>query len=247
MANGQKTKGKTHEQYNLLAGRFDRLIDWNERLRISNFFIRLLREHNAKKILDMSTGTGPDSIALCKKGFEVVSLDGSLDMIERAKINAERYGVKLRTVVADWRTIGNVFCTQFEGAICLGNSFTHLEHREREEVVKQVRGLLVQNGVFIADYRNYSRLSRGLPIRLEDGGYYTGKGAEMKAELRDGLVVQSYIFDDGAKFTLSFKPVFIDEAIAEFESSGFVVRIFSDRRKGYKKNASFYQLEGKAN
>ena len=256
MTNGQRqSKLQTHEQYDpRVAERFDRLVDWENRLaNYGGFFFRILNENKAKRILDMSTGTGFDSIALAKNGFDVVSLDGSPEMIERAHINAKKYGVKLKTIVSDWRNLGNTFSTiikgaapPFDGATNLGNSFLHLTHPEREDVVSQVWKILAQGGVFIVDYRNYHRLTRGLPIRLEDGGYYSGKGAKMDIELRDNLVVQSYSFDDGAKFTLSFKPVFIEEAKGELESNKFSVKVYSDFREKFDPDASFYQLVGKA-
>ena len=43
--------------------RWDRLIDWNARAEAEgDFFIRLLKEHGARSVLDVATGTGFHSI-----------------------------------------------------------------------------------------------------------------------------------------------------------------------------------------
>lgn len=48
-------------------------------------FIRLLKEHNAKNVLDLGCGTGRHVIALAKEGFAVYGLDVAERAVERTK------------------------------------------------------------------------------------------------------------------------------------------------------------------
>ena len=49
-----------------------------------NFLINMLRNRNCRRILDVATGTGVDSIMLVEEGFEVVSCDASDKMLKYA-------------------------------------------------------------------------------------------------------------------------------------------------------------------
>ncbi len=84
--------------------KWDELIDWDKRKKsIGDFFIELLKARGAKRILDVATGTGFDSIRLVEAGFDVVSADGNPEMLAKAFENGRRSGIILRTVQADWR------------------------------------------------------------------------------------------------------------------------------------------------
>ena len=247
MTNGQKTKGRTHEQYGPeVARNWDKLVDWEKRERAyGGFFAKLLEGRGARRILDMSTGTGCDSITLLKRGFEVVSLDGSEEMLRVAEKNAERHRVRGRfvPVVADWRSMGNLLSVKFDGIICLGNSICHLVPEERSEVLRQVRNLLVDGGTFIVDYRNYDKILAG--GTTGHGSYYLGD-ADITIKVKEGQVRPTYNLASGFSFPLSFNPIPIKVAIGELGEAGFSVTIYSDFREGYDSNAAFYQLVGKA-
>ena len=53
--------------------KWDELIDWQSRAESEgDFFIEALKEHNAREVLDVATGTGFHSVRLIEAGFEVV-------------------------------------------------------------------------------------------------------------------------------------------------------------------------------
>ena len=53
------------------ADRWDRLIDWDARAQAEgDFFIRILREHGAKSVLDVATGTGFHSVRLLEEAVQ---------------------------------------------------------------------------------------------------------------------------------------------------------------------------------
>ena len=58
--------------------KWDDLIDWDRRTDSEgDFFIKTLKEHGAKRVLDAAAGTGFHSVQLLRAGFEVASADGS--------------------------------------------------------------------------------------------------------------------------------------------------------------------------
>src|SRR5690554_1295202 len=65
--------------------KWDELIGWDHRAKSEgDFFIDVLRKRGAKKVLDVATGTGFHSVRLLQAGFEVVSADGSPEMLAKA-------------------------------------------------------------------------------------------------------------------------------------------------------------------
>ena len=61
-----------------------------------------------------------------KAGFDVISVDGSAEMLAKAFKNGCQHGVVLKTIHADWRWLNRDVHGKFDAIICLGNSFTHL-------------------------------------------------------------------------------------------------------------------------
>jgi SAM-dependent methyltransferase len=109
------------------VNKWDELIDWKARASSEGtFFIDELKRLGKHKILDVATGTGFHSIRLLDAGFDVVSADGSAEMLAKAFHNGRRRGHVLQTVQADWRWLNRSVHGKFDAVICLGNSFTHL-------------------------------------------------------------------------------------------------------------------------
>ncbi|WP_293084934.1 class I SAM-dependent methyltransferase, partial [Moorena sp. SIO4A1] len=76
--------------------KWDELISWETRAKSEGrFFIDILKHYGVKKVLDVATGTGFHSIRLLKAGFEVVSADGSQQMLAKAFENGRRHGLIL--------------------------------------------------------------------------------------------------------------------------------------------------------
>nr|WP_205543957.1 class I SAM-dependent methyltransferase [Rubrobacter indicoceani] len=143
----------------------DELIDWRSRAESEgDFFIDQLRSREATRVLDIATGTGFHSVGLLDAGFEVVSADGSAEMLTKAFENGRVFGdYILRTVHADWRWSSRDVNGRYDAVICLGNSFTHLfEEQDRRKVLTEFYSLLKHDRVLILDQRNYDAI-------LDDG------------------------------------------------------------------------------
>ncbi len=189
--------------------KWDELIDWEQRWDSEgDFFIELLRKRGVKRVLDVATGTGFHSVRLLKAGFDVVSADGSTEMLTRAFNNAREYGYILRTVQADWRWINRTIHEQFDAVICLGNSFTHLfEEHDRRKALAEFYATLNHDGMLILDQRNYdSILDNGFSTKHKY--YYCGKDVVAEPEhVDDGLARFRYSFPDNSVYHLNMFPL----------------------------------------
>lgn len=217
--------------------KWDELIDWKARAESEgDFFIRTLRERGVKKVLDVATGTGFHSVRLREAGFEVVSADGSPEMLARAFNNGADRGHILRTVQADWRWLNRDVHGKYDAVICLGNSFTHLfTERDRRKTLAEFYAALRHDGILILDQRNYDQI-------LDDGFkskhayYYCGDDVKAEPEhVDEGLARFRYSFPDGSQYHLNMYPLrrsYVERLMKEvgFQS----VETFADFQETYK-------------
>ncbi len=189
--------------------KWDNLIGWQQRQESEgDFFIDILKRHGARRVLDVAAGTGFHSIRLLRAGFDVVSADGSPEMLAKAFENGRRHGFILRTVHADWRWLNRDIHGSFDAVICLGNSFTHLfAENDRRKALAEFYAVLNHNGILILDQRNYDAI-------LDEGYtskhiyYYCGHDIKVQPEyVDDGLARFRYDFPDSSSFHLNMYPL----------------------------------------
>lgn len=199
----------TEEYTKTFAEKWDELVDWDSRAKNEgDFFINTLKEHGAMKVLDVATGTGFNSVRLLKAGFDVVSADGSPEMLAKAFENAKEQGFIMRTVCADWRFLNRDVHGEYDAIICLGNSFTHLfnEH-DRRRALAEYYAMLKHDGILILDQRNYdSILDHGYSSKHKY--YYCGDKVTAEPEhMDDGLARFRYSFPDKSVYHLNMFPL----------------------------------------
>ncbi|MGH3973114.1 MAG: methyltransferase domain-containing protein [Pseudonocardiaceae bacterium] len=190
--------------------KWDELIDWKRRAQSEgSFFVDQLKARGVRKVLDVATGTGYHSVRLLEAGFEVVSADGSPDMLVKAFENGRVFGgYVLRVVAADWRWLNRDVHGTYDAIVCLGNSFTHLfSERDRRKTLAEFYAMLKHDGVLIIDQRNYDSI-------LDDGFsskrayYYCGEKVKAEPEYIDeGLARFRYIFPDKSVYYLNMFPL----------------------------------------
>jgi SAM-dependent methyltransferase len=205
----RKTDHYKNEYIESFVERWDQLIDWEARAQSEgHFFIDVLRERGAQRILDVATGTGFHSVRLINEGFEVVSVDGSFNMLVKAFENACRKNIILRTVRADWRWLNRDVHEKFDAVICLGNSFTHLfSEKDRRKALAEFYAALRHDGILILDQRNYdSILDHGFSSKHIY--YYCGENVKAAPEHVDnGLARFRYEFPDKSVYHLNMYPL----------------------------------------
>lgn len=205
----RQTDHYTEEYVWGFVDKWDELIDWDQRAKgEGDFFIRHLQERGARRVLDVATGTGFHSVRLLDAGFEVVSADGSPQMLYKAFENARRRGHVMRTVQADWRYLNRDVHGEFDAIICLGNSFTHMfDERDRRKALAEFYAMLRHDGVLILDQRNYDRiLDEGFSSKHTY--YYCGDDIRAEPEhIDEGLARFRYEFPDKSVYHLNMFPL----------------------------------------
>lgn len=219
------------------VAKWDQLIDWEaRRASEKNFFIDILKERGAKRILDVATGTGFHSVRLLEEGFEVTSADGSPQMLAKAFENGKKHGKILRTVQADWRWLNRDIHSKFDAVICLGNSFTHLfAEGDRRKTLAEFYACLKHDGVLLLDQRNYDSI-------LDDGFstkhtyYYCGDNVKAEPEHVDsGLARFRYTFPDDSTYHLNMFPLRKDYTRRLMAEVGFQsVKTYGDFQETYR-------------
>ncbi len=189
--------------------KWDDLIDWDRRAKSEgDFFIRVLKEHGAKKVLDVATGTGFHSVQLLKAGFDVTSADGNPVMLAKAFENARKRGYILRAVQADWRWLNRDVHDYYDAVICLGNSFTHLhDENDRRKALAEFYATLRHDGMLILDQRNYDAILDH-DIEPRHDYYYCGDNVRATPEHVDASLARfRYEFPGDQVFHLNMFPL----------------------------------------
>jgi glycine/sarcosine N-methyltransferase len=226
-----------------IATYWDSLIDWDKRQQGEGaFFVDVLRQRNAKKVLDVACGTGYDSIRLLQEGFRVRSCDGSLFMLTKARINAEKRGLRIDARFVDWRRIRRAYRERFDAIVFLGNSFCHLfDGDERLEVLEQLYNLLEPKGTLIIDQRNFDKI-------LDDGfstshSYvYVGEHWNVEPLECSASHVRFLYSNEQMRFELDFYPIRFAEMTELLAKAGFRTESYGDYRKDFNlTDADFIQ------
>ncbi|MFI4916909.1 MAG: class I SAM-dependent methyltransferase [Phycisphaerales bacterium JB060] len=237
----RKTDKYVEEYVHGFVEKWDELIDWDERAKSEgSFFIEELRRRGVHRVLDVAAGTGFHSIRLIEAGFDVVTVDGSPNMLAKAFENGRRRGHVLRTRHADWRWLNRDVMGRFDAVICLGNSFTHLfSERDRRKALAEFYSALVHDGVLILDQRNYDAIiDRG--ASGSSGGahkfYYCGDQVTAEPEhVDEGLCRFRYAFPDGSEYHLNMFPLRKDYTRKLLTDVGFQrINTFGDFKESYK-------------
>ena len=240
----RKTDHYQEEYVPHFAEKWDELINWDAREEtIGDFFIEELKKRGVHRVLDVATGTGFDSVRLLKAGFDVVSADGSPEMLARAFHNAREHDILLRTVQADWRWLTDSIHEKFDAVICIGNSFTHLfsEH-DRRKTLAEFYSVLKHDGILILDHRNYDQiLDEGFSSKHTF--YYAGKDVKAEPEHIDsGLARFRYEFADNSVYYLNMFPLRKNYVRSLMTQVGFQrIHTFADFKETYnEENPDFY-------
>lgn len=205
----RKTDLYKREYVHSFVRKWDELIDWEARATSEgDFFINLLKERGVRRVLDVATGTGFHSIRLLKAGFDVISADGSPEMLAQAFENGRNAGFIMRTIQADWRWLSRDIHNKFDAVICLGNSLTHLfSEQDRRKALAEFYAALTHDGVLILDQRNYDGiLDQGFSSKHIY--YYCGDNVSAEPEYVDeGLARFRYRFPDSSEYHLNMFPL----------------------------------------
>lgn len=157
-----------HDPYSRVDYR--RLIAWPQRIeREWPFLERVLASGPSRRVLDLGCGTGEHSQRMAAAGFEVVGVDSSESMLEKAR--EEPLPENLRFVLGDLRDLGQGVEGSFGGALCLGNVLPHLtSDDDLRRFAAGLRERLLPGAPLVLQILNYDRIfavhERSLPLNV---------------------------------------------------------------------------------
>ena len=123
---------------------------------INKFLHKIFKKHKVKTVLDMTCGTGAQTIDLRKKGYKITGSDINKSMLNIAKEKSK--GLKIKYHHGDIRKskLG-----KFDAVISIFNAIGHLSKKDLEKAVKNISKNLKENGLFIFDIFNLDLMKSG--------------------------------------------------------------------------------------
>ena len=124
-------------------------------------------------IIDIGGGPGRYAIELTKKGYTVDLIDISQELLDLAKKESERQGIKINTIIYDCATqLSKVENEQYDMALVLGPMYHLLKEAERTECIKRALKKVKSSGYIFVSFMNlYSALrfsARRMPNDLKE-------------------------------------------------------------------------------
>lgn len=136
--------------YSWMFGDFDAMIDRQTQL----FTKHDIKPTSTKVAIDLGSGSGFQSIALRKLGYEVHAIDTSQELLDELTHKDPQVNVSCHDI-RDLSVISHLFP---ELIVCMGDTLTHLE--SKEDVLTMIQHayqqLLPQQGQLILTYRDLS-------------------------------------------------------------------------------------------
>jgi SAM-dependent methyltransferase len=185
-------------------------------------------------VLELACGTGRLTIPLASSGVEIIGLDLSAPMLQRARYKASQVGAKIQFIQGDMCNFR--LRKQFGLVFIPVNSLSHLVSRQEVEACYRcVRERLRPQGRFVVDVFNPSLaiLSRDSQQWYDLGGYSDTQGHRVRlteqnrydAASQINYITYRFETDDGRRIerSLTMRQFFPQELHAILECNGFAV------------------------
>ena len=229
-------------------------VGWDNRRRGENgSLVKQLKEHTARRVLDVALGDGVDTVYLLKQGFDVQANEIDDAFRKKAIENARKQNFEIRPTNLDWCQLEKAYqSASFDAIICLGNSLTCLFGSETQlAALRQFHQILRPGGVLLIDERNYQRILDNREValsgKLHSSGKYLYTGTtKIKARFvgvsGDLILIEYSHLESGKKAFYKVYPFKRGELEGLLKEAGFrIEKKFSDYEEGDRPDADFYQ------
>ena len=137
--------------YQSFAPFYDGLTNNVDYSSLSEYFDKIIKENGngGNLLLDLACGTGSLSFELVKKGYDVISVDASEDMLSEAMNKSHTFGnpTFLNQTMQSLDLFGTI-----DAAVCCLDSINHLESKtDVKKAIEKVSLFMNEGGVFIFD------------------------------------------------------------------------------------------------
>lgn len=140
--------------YNKEADTYD-LFNEKNSLSMNQAIYKILKNHNAKSVLDLTCGTGSQVFFLDQKGFEICGYDINTKMLSIAKKKTKEKNKKLVFKKGDMRTTQ---AGQYDAVLTMFNAIGHLTQSDFKKTIKNIHSNLNDKGLYIFDIFNLDYL-----------------------------------------------------------------------------------------
>lgn len=126
--------------------------------------------------IDLGAGFGMHSIPLALRGFSVVAVDSSAELLQELQTYAG--SLPIRTVEADLLSFPDHLAGSAETILCMGDTLAHLSSQQAiESLFSKASASLAPGGLFAVSFRDYTtpltRESRFIPVRSDADRIFT--------------------------------------------------------------------------
>jgi ubiquinone/menaquinone biosynthesis C-methylase UbiE len=119
----------------------------------------LLEKYQAKRILDLTCGTGSQVFYLAERGFEITGADFSPALLEIARARAAEASKPLNFIDGDMRSL---HVGEYDAVITIFNAIGHLTPPDFATALANIHRNLKPGGIYIFDIFNLAAISDAL-------------------------------------------------------------------------------------
>ncbi|SHJ84160.1 class I SAM-dependent DNA methyltransferase [Tepidibacter formicigenes] len=148
-------------QYESFAFIYDKLMDNVDYGMWINYIENIIKRENVivKNILELACGTGNLTIPLAQKGYDIVGIDISEEMLDVAKQKCLEEEIDVVFLNQDMREL-DFEIYDLDCVLCACDGFNYiLEEEELKNIFENVYKLLKEEGIFIFDISSYFKMS----------------------------------------------------------------------------------------
>lgn len=144
---------------------YDASINWEARLkRELPVFERLFGPPGELPLLDAACGNGRHAIALARRGYRVVAIDKSRDMIDFARSLPGAESARITWVTTHFARLGRRCPGPFAGIFCIGNSLSAANSAAAvQKALANFAAVLHSRGRLFIQVLNYARMRGQYP------------------------------------------------------------------------------------
>src|SRR5579864_11032 len=111
------------------------------------FLTRALEPKRGERLLDVPCGNGRLAIALAERGLDAIGVDGSAELLDDGRKDAAQRRLATKFELGDMRQLP--WASEFDHAICFGNSFGYFGEEGNREFLRGVYRTLKPGGRFV--------------------------------------------------------------------------------------------------
>ncbi len=146
--------------YQGFAGVYDALMKHTDYGKWTDYIEQVFRhyERTPKTIVDLACGTGSITALLARRGYSVIGVDASEDMLDAAREKHRKLGLKVPFICQDMRDLS--LHRPVDAIICMCDGFNYLlSHQDLERTFSRIYHFLKPGGLLLFDLSTKYKLS----------------------------------------------------------------------------------------